>query len=149
MIEKEFCQNKGCPDYGKANNGNLIKYGKYKKNQICKCKTCATRFVETKGTIFYNRKKLKKKEITLICKLLVEKNGIRTIERITEHHRDTVGGLLTDLSMHAEQVNDFLLNEIELEETELDEFWTFVKKSKRKLPMGILKNLGIAGVTLH
>jgi len=132
-----------------VNKGNLIKYGRYKKNQIYKCKTCYVRFVETKGTIFYNRKKLKKSKIIMICKLIVERNGIRAIERITEHHRDTISSLFTGLSTHANQVNDFLLNEVELEETELDEFWTFVKKSKRKLPTEILKNLETAGATLH
>lgn len=149
MIEKEFCQNRECPDYGKAKHGNLIKYGKYKDNQIYKCKTCDVRFVETKGTIFYNRKKLKKERIILMCKLFVEKNGIRASERITGHHRDTIGGLMKDLASHSEQVNDFLLDEVELEETELDEFWTFVKKSKRTLPIKILRNMGTVGSTLR
>jgi transposase-like protein len=149
MIEKEFCQNKKCPDYGKKNHGNLIKYGKYKDNQIYKCKTCDVRYVETKGTIFYNRKFLTKDDIILICKLLVEKNGIRPIERITGHHRDTIGGLLTDLATHAEKVNDFLLDEVRIEEIELDEFWTFVKKSKRNLTLEMMKNLETAMAMSH
>ena len=43
--------------------------------------------METKGTPLY-RKQLSESEITDICKHLVEKNGIRSIERITGHHRD-------------------------------------------------------------
>lgn len=149
MIEKEFCSNKNCKEYGKVNHENLIKYGKYKGNQIYKCKTCGVRFCETKGTIFYNRKQLTRKDIILICRLLVEKNGIRAIERITDIHRDTVSSLVTDLATHAQKLTNFLLNEVKLEETELDEFWTFVKKSKRNLPMEILKNLETAMATLH
>ena len=52
---------------------------------------------------------------------------------------------MTDLATHAEKITNFLLNDVKIEETELDEFWTFVKKSKRNLPTKILKNLEIAG----
>jgi len=69
-----------------------------------------------------------------MCKLFVEKNGIRASERITGHHRDTIGGFMKDLAAHSEKVTEFLLDElldeVELEETELDEFWSFVKKAK-------------------
>jgi len=34
----------------------------------------------------------------LICKLLVEKNGIRAIERITEIHRDTISDVVKDIA---------------------------------------------------
>lgn len=88
--------------------------------------------METKGTPLY-RKHLSKSEIINICKHLVEKNGIRSIERITGHHRDTIGHLLEDLALHAEMVNSILLHEIELEQFEVDEMWTFVKKNKKKL----------------
>ncbi len=39
---------------------------------------------------------------------LVEKHSIRSIERITGHHRDTIGQLLEDLALHAEMVNSIL-----------------------------------------
>ncbi|MDP7264334.1 MAG: IS1 family transposase, partial [Candidatus Thermoplasmatota archaeon] len=69
--------------------------------------------METKGGPLY-RKHLNKEQVINICKHLVEKNGIRSIERITGHHRDTIGRLLEDLAIHAFSVNDTLLNEIEL-----------------------------------
>ena len=145
-IDNEFCLNKECHDYGKIKVGNIQKYGRDRNGkQRFKCKTCEKVYTETKGTIFYNRKGLTKKDIILICRLLVEKNGIRAIERITEHHRDTISDLVTDLATHAEKITNFLLNDVKIEETELDEFWTFVKKSKRNLPTKILKNLEIAG----
>jgi hypothetical protein len=34
----------------------------------------------------------------------MEKNGIRSIERITGHHKDTIGLLIEDLAFHAELV---------------------------------------------
>lgn len=63
----------------------------------------------------------------------MEKNGIRSIERITGHHRDTIGRLLEDMAEHAEQMNDYLIENVELTPFECDEFWSFVKKNKRKL----------------
>lgn len=88
--------------------------------------------METKGTPLY-RKQLSESEIITICKLLVEKNGIRSIERITGHHRDTIGRLLEDMAEHAEQMNDYLIEEVGLTPFECDEFWTMVKKNRRKL----------------
>ncbi len=88
--------------------------------------------METKGTPLFN-KKLKENEIVNICKHFVEKNGIRSIERITGHHRDTIGNLLTDIAEHAKQMNEFLIQNVGLSTIECDEFWTFVKKNKRKL----------------
>ncbi len=88
--------------------------------------------METKGTPLYH-KHLSKSEIIAICKHLVEKNGIRSIERITGHHRDTIGNLLEDLALHSEMVNSVLLQEVKLGQFEVDEMWTFVKKNKRML----------------
>ena len=148
--DNQFCLNKDCPDYGRKDTKNIQKYGRDKNgNQRYKCRSCKKVYVETKGTIFYNRKKLKKDRIILMCKLFVEKNGIRASERITGHHRDTISGLIKDLAAHSEKVTEFLLDEVELEETELDEFWSFVKKSKRTLPMKILRNMETVGSTLR
>ena len=96
------------------------------------CNHCRTWFVETANTPLYH-KHLSRKDIIQICKHLVEKNGIRSIERITGFHRDTIGRLLEELALHAEMVNDILLNEIKLGQFEVDEMWTTIKKNKKKL----------------
>ena len=44
---------------------------------------------------------LSKVQIILICKLLVDKNGIRAIERITGVHRDTVSDIVEDIANSA------------------------------------------------
>ncbi|MDG6219662.1 MAG: hypothetical protein QCI00_09525, partial [Candidatus Thermoplasmatota archaeon] len=68
-----------------------------------------------------------------ICKHLVEKNGIRSIERLTGHHRDTIGRVLDDIAVHAELMNEYLIKDLGLTPLECDEFWSFVKKNKRTL----------------
>jgi transposase-like protein len=112
--EKEFCSNPDCPDCGKRGAGNIVRYGHDKNGrQRFKCTTCSSIFVETKNTVFYYRK-LSEDQIILICKLLVEKNGIRAIERIMEIHRDTVSSIIEDLARHAREVTDFLIHDVGL-----------------------------------
>src|SRR5450756_2897574 len=92
------CQNEICRYYLNEENKDIIKRGKYSTgNQRYFCHHCKTFFMETKGTPLYH-KHLSKPEIINICKHLVEKNGIRSIERITGHHRDTIGNLIEDLA---------------------------------------------------
>jgi hypothetical protein len=68
----------------------------------------------------------------MICKLLVEKNGIRAIERIMEIHRDTVSDVIEDLARHARDVTDFLIKNVDLTKVQVDELWSFVKKTKER-----------------
>lgn len=127
------CQNSKCKYYLKDKEKNIIKRGKnHADHQIYKCLHCGKTFSETKLTPLY-RKRLSEIEITRICKLLVERNGIRSIERITGHHRDTIGTLLEDLAEHAEKVNQTLLHNLSLSQYEMDEFWTTIKKNRKKL----------------
>ena len=93
---------------------------------------CKKWFVETANTPLYH-KHMSRDEVINICKHLVEKNGIRSIERLTGHHRDTVSRLLDDLAEHADRLNDFLMHDVKLTPIECDELWTFIKKNKRKL----------------
>ena len=82
-----------------------------------------------------------KKEIIHICKLLVEKNGVRSIERVTSHHRDTISSLLRDMAEHAVVMNEFLMRDVGLDEMEVDELWCTVKKNKKRLSAAARKQL--------
>jgi len=68
----------------------------------------------------------------LIGKLANERMGIRAIERVTGHHRDTVSRILGDLAGHAEFVEDLHVTGLKANtEHEVDELWTFFKKRRR------------------
>ena len=127
------CQNIQCRYYLKEKGKDVIRYGKNRAgHQVYKCLHCSHFFTETILTPLYH-KHLSETEIITISKLLVEKNGIRSIERITGHHRDTIGNLLEDMAEHAEQVNKTLLRNLNLSQCEMDELWTTVKKNRKKL----------------
>ena len=132
-IIKTTCQNPDCKYFLKEKGKDILKRGKNRAgHQRYYCNHCNKWFLETTNTPLYH-KHLSKSEIILICKHLVEKNGIRSIERITGHHRDTISHLLEDLAVHAEFVNNILLNEVKLGQFEVDEMWTTIKKNRKKL----------------
>lgn len=140
----QICLNPDCLDYRKKNTGHIIKKGfNAKNNQMFKCKTCGVRFPETKGTVFYNRH-LKEEQIIMVCKLLVEKNGVRAIERIMGIHRDTVSDVIEDLARHAREMTDLLIKNVGLTQIQVDEMWSFVKKNKRKLSKEMLDQINMA-----
>lgn len=127
------CQNPKCDYFRREKNKDIIKRAKNSAgHQRYYCIHCKKYFVETKGTPLYN-KKLSEREIKKICAELVEKKGIRAIERTTKHHRDTIGRLLDDIAAHAKDMTDYLVHDLNLEAYEVDEFWTFIKKTKRKM----------------
>ena len=86
--------------------------------------------METVGTSVY-RKHLPKEEIRLIYRLFLEKNGIRSIERITGHHRDTVRKLLAGTQKN-EKTEDYLINEIGLSAEECKKLWKLLEKKRRE-----------------
>lgn len=130
---KVVCQNEQCKFFHKKDGKDIIKKGiNSAGHRQYLCLHCKTYFVETKDTPLFNRK-LSEREIKRICKELVEKKGIRAVERTTGHHRDTIGKLLDDLAAHARRVTSYLVHDLGLSEYEVDELWTFVKKTKRKL----------------
>ena len=142
---KAVCQNPKCRYYRKETGKDIIKSGKYRTgHQRYYCHHCRTYFMETKGTPLF-RKRLSESEIITICKHLVEKNGIRSIERITGHHRDTIGRLLEDMAEHAEQMNKYLISNLGLTPFECDELWSIVKKNRKKL--SLTAQLGLKKVT--
>jgi len=127
------CQNPRCRHYLKERGKDIIKRGRNRAgHQLYECLHCGKAFSETKATPLYH-KHLSEQEIVRICKLLVERNGIRAIERITGHHRDTIGRLLEDLAEHAELVNETFLRNLDLSQYEMDEFWTTIKKNRKRL----------------
>ncbi len=143
-----FCQNKKCRTYRKKNLKNLVSNG-HDRNGARKllCKECKKSFNETKGTPFFG-KHLSKREIIKISKQFVEKSSFRGVARSTGHHLDTIRNLASNVAQHCEAVNQFLLHDVKLGTHEIDEFWSFVKKNKKKLPKNFSQTLKKAMHTL-
>ncbi len=138
-----FCPNKECRAYGKKALGNIGGNG-HDRNGTRKliCKECGKSFNETKGTPFFG-KQLSKREIIRISKQFVEKTSFRGVARSTGHHLDTIRKLAGDVAEHCYDVTAFLIKDVKLGTHEIDEFWTFVKKNKKKLKPSTLKTMNL------
>lgn len=127
------CQNKTCGFFQKEIEKDIVKRGFNRAGtQRYFCNHCQKYLVERSGTPLY-RKRLSLRKIKQLCTLLVEKNGVRAISRITKLNKNTVVAWLDDLATHAQAMTDYLVHDLSLEAYEVDEFWTFIKKTKRKL----------------
>ncbi len=70
---------------------------------------------------------------TAILQALVEGCSIRSVERMTGHHRDTIMRLLVHAGLKAKQTMNTLIRNIPLNYLQIDELWTFVGKKERRL----------------
>jgi len=121
-----FCWNPDCPDYGKVDHGNIIKFGRTKKGtQRYRCKTCGRTHVETKGTVFYGRHH--SQETILEClALLAERMSLAAIRRVKGVKEETVLEWLKQAAQHVEEIEALLLADYRLTRAQLDALWTYV-----------------------
>ncbi len=68
-----------------------------------------------------------------ILKSLVEGNSIRSIERMTGTHRDTIMRLLVKTGNECQRTLDKHLHNFHCRVIQCDEIWTFIRKKERRL----------------
>lgn len=128
-----FCPNKKCRFYGKKNQGNIAfqwKYGKEISQNLFRCNACKKTFSERHGTPLFNMITHEEKIIqTMQC--VVEGNGTRGTARIMGMGKDTVTKIIRLCGEHCEELHEYFVRNLHIEECQLDEFWSFIKKSKR------------------
>jgi transposase-like protein len=127
-----FCPNETCPEYGKVDVGNLIRYGTSNEGrQRFQCKTCRKTFNERKGTLFYNRK-TKEADILECLALLAEGVRISSLSRAKGMKEDTILSFLREAAHHAQQVEAILLNDYRITQVQIDGLWTYVGRKQEK-----------------
>jgi len=108
------------------------KFGKHRNGlQRFRCDQCRKTFTEDHATPL-DSMRLPMDKATAILKLMVEGMSVRSIERITRVHRDTILRLLL---LSAEKINAKLRHEFEnlvLERIQVDELHCFVQKRERR-----------------
>ncbi|GIW91485.1 MAG: hypothetical protein KatS3mg109_1917 [Pirellulaceae bacterium] len=132
VLSGSFCWNQGCPDYGKVEHGNIVKFGRTQKGtQRYRCKTCGKTFVETRGTVFYGRHH--SQETILEClALLAEGNSLAAIHRVKGIKEETVLDWLQEAAKHAETIEALLLANYHLTRAQLDALGTYVGHKGKK-----------------
>jgi len=78
-----------------------------------------------------NRLPLEKQ--ALILSHLVEGSSVRSIERITGVHRDTIIRLMISAADIAREIMDSEMTNLEIKRLQVDEIWAFVAKKQRRV----------------
>lgn len=131
MLEIKYyaCPNEACADHGERGKGNISKqfqYGKQKRTML-RCKTCKTRFSETKGTPLEGMK-LAPEIVGQILRVTAEGNGVRATGRITGVSKNAVNRVILKVGRHCEKVLRDLFFDLNLTELQLDELWSYIEK---------------------
>jgi transposase-like protein len=122
----DFCPNEGCSDYGKTDPSNIIRYGTTAKGlQRYRCTTCGRTFSENTGTVFYN-KHTPAREIIETLALVAEGSRVASLSRVKGFKEDTIRNWLRQAAAHAEQIEDVLMSEYQIERGQLDALWSYV-----------------------
>ena len=136
----DFCPNEACPDYAERQDGqaqqNIIKAGKTKKGvQRYQCKTCHSTFTETTGTLFF-RKRTPEHDILETLALLAEGSRISSLSRAKGFKEDTILAWLREAAHHAEQLEEVLMADFQVQRAQLDALWSYVgnKGEKKATP---------------
>jgi IS1 family transposase len=72
------------------------------------------------------------KQIAILSSL-IEGNSIRSTERMTAIHRDTIMRLLRRIGDHCQRLMDHHLRGLQSKHLQVDEIWTFVQKKQAQL----------------
>jgi len=68
---------------------------------------------------------------TQIINCLVEGNSIRSTERMTDTHRDTICRLLVEVGEGCAKIMDERMRDLSCRRVQVDEIWTYVQKKQR------------------
>ena len=132
VAPSSFCWNPHCSHYGKVNLGNIRKFGRTPAGiQRYQCNVCRQTFVETIGTVFYNRHRSQETIIECLA-LLVERNSLAAIHRVKGVKEETVMDWLRTAADHVERIEALLLANYQLTRAQLDALWAYVGNKGEK-----------------
>lgn len=100
------------------------KHGKDRKgNQRFRCLACGKTYTATQRL---ENMTLPMDKVEMVIKLLVEGNSIRSTERITNVHRDTILRLLETVGKKCLAIQENLVRNVKVNDVQADEIWAFI-----------------------
>jgi transposase-like protein len=145
-LSNYFCPNSKCKDHGVRGKGNITTSTRYGKNKthLLRCKTCNQRFSENRNTIFMHSN-YSRETIQRIILAVAECNSVRGTARILSLDKDGVNRVVLKAGDHCKEMLENLIRDLCLNECQLDELWTFVKKRKLFPTKTSKKNMAAIG----
>ncbi len=119
---------KGCKSVER--DFKLVEYYGPHRTPLYRCLRCDQRFSGRHASIFAGFH-TDDQTIYRVLKALAEGNGIRACTRIFDVDKNTVARILERAALHCQAVTQCLMQNYHMDECQLDELWSFVKKRKR------------------
>jgi transposase-like protein/IS1 family transposase len=120
-----------CASFGKHRNG-LRRF---------RCGECGKTYTEPHAKPLGEMTVPMEKAI-LALRMLLEGSSIRSVERITELHRDTILKLLVVAGEKCEKIMGRYVRNIDVRDVECDEVWSFLGKKEKRVRVDDDQNLG-------
>ena len=98
-----------------------------------RCRGCGAWFGATTGTPLY-RLRTPPAEIGRTLLIVLRRGSLRAAEEVTGHKHETIGRWLRLAAAHAEELTAALVDDLGVSELEVDEFWSFVRRSSGASP---------------
>ncbi len=121
-------------------SGPTIRYGKTAAGrQRYRCRSCLRTTTEASPRSPIHPMRIPLERAVLCLRLLVEGSSIRTAERITGTHRDTIGRLVLLAGGRCERLLAELVRNVPVHDVETSELWAFVgmkEMTKERLGVG-------------
>src|SRR6266581_3096889 len=121
------CPNPDCRE------SHVVRNGSHRGRQRYCCRTCKTYFGDTQGTPMYGLK-TEASEVAQALLIVMRRGSLRAAEEITGHKYETISAWLKRAATHAAALTQVLASDLQLNQVEIDEFWSFVQKKRAQLP---------------
>ncbi|MDR0620483.1 MAG: hypothetical protein LBJ61_01170, partial [Deltaproteobacteria bacterium] len=105
------------------------KYGKNRDKVLLYCRSCGHRFAATRDTPLFGAH-LSPEQTGRIIYLAAKGVGIRATGRLLGLSKNTVKLALEKIGGHCRNVYCALMRDLQLDESQLDDLWTFVKRKR-------------------
>src|SRR5438477_12760212 len=126
-LADRWCDNTTCRDYGKVGAGNLKPFSHLERRY--RCSTCRRTSSVDKHTFFETIRSPRPTVLEALA-LLSERNSLRAVARLTHHSPNRVLHWLALAGQHGAAASAALVRDLPLTQVQIDELWTFAKKSK-------------------
>jgi len=130
LKSRQYCDNPTCSCFNQVGVNN-IRINSRPKGQVY-CNKCRNIWVLTKGTIFFDLRTPIKKVIETL-QLLVRGMGFNNTCRTAKVSPGTVLEWIEKAANHSNEFTEYMQQNMNLEQVQIDEFWSFIRKKRKTL----------------
>lgn len=140
MARKRTQQSEPCPNCG---GRSVWSNGSSRGHRQFRCGDCNKSFSARFGTPLYQLR-TPVEEIAKALLVVMRRGSLSAAEEITGHKWETIRKWLLRANEQAEALTEVLVKELELDEVEVDAFWSFIGNAVKALQRGQVRHPGWA-----